>query len=125
MSLSDLELVAQAMAPTEPGAQTQTRAANGTTNTTTTSTSDSTESADDPLAGLDMSQLSPADRAAVQPIIDALKASEEGEDVDLEDILKQMDAADTVADKLEGRLDALMTILGEMEAGQEDKKDSK
>lgn len=114
MSLSDLDLVQQAMAPTEPGAQ---NGSNGTANAVA-------PGGDDHLAelGIDISKLSEGDRAAVQPILDALKAASkdgEGEDVDVEGILKQLDAADGAADALESRLDNLLENLGAMERDAE------
>lgn len=126
MSLSDLELVAQAMAPTDRPAPAPT--SNGSTNghapsaPSNPSAQPSAADADDDtaaaLAGLDLSSLNAADRAAVQPILDALRqaSSAEDGDVDVEDILKQLEAADDVADKLEGRLDSLLASLGELEA---------
>ncbi|KAL1411230.1 hypothetical protein Q8F55_002181 [Vanrija albida] len=114
MSLSDLDLVAQAMAPTEPGAQAPKQ-------TDAPKQADKAAApADDPLAGIDLSTLNDADRKALQPILDALKASAgaegaEGGDLDVEGILKQLEAADDVADTLEGRLDTLLAHLGEIE----------
>lgn len=145
MSLSDLELVQQAMAPTEPGAQEQVNARpavadnagaagapssknGGATaapatagDTASTSAPDSTDK--DPLEGMDLSHLSEADRAALQPVLDALKAAagkegEDGGELDVEDILKQLEAAGDVADTLEGRLDTLLANLAEIEAAQ-------
>lgn len=121
MSLSDLDLVQQAMAPTEPGAQ-QSQSSNPTLSDK--STNGKSEEVDDPLAGIDLSQLNDADRAALQPILDALKAAsgaegQEGGDLDYEGILHQLDAAGDVADTLEGRLDKLLANLGEMEKDQE------
>lgn len=123
MSLSDLDLVQQAMAPTEPGAQQM----QSTSPTLADKTSNGTkkEEIDDPLAGIDLSQLNDADRAALQPILDALKAAsgaegQEGGDLDYEGILTQLDAAGDVADTLEGRLDKLLANLGEMEKDQQE-----
>lgn len=122
MSLSDLDLVQQAMAPTEPGAQ------NGSSNTAAPSSNESPnpapETKDDPLADIDLSTLSDGDRAALQPILDALKSAsgkdgEEGGDVDVEGILKQLEAADGVAGTLESRLDKLLDNLGAMERDAE------
>lgn len=111
MSLSDLDLVAQAMAPTEPGAQGP---------KPTDKAADKAGADDDVLAGIDLSTLNDTDRKALQPILDALKASAgaegaEGGDLDVEGILKQLEAADNVADTLEGRLDTLLAHLGEIE----------
>lgn len=121
MTLSDLDLVNQAMASEATYVPTTNRAAASpspaapsnsayTTNTTVTAASD-------PLADVDLSSLSAADRAAVQPILDALKAASANDgELDVEDILKQLDAAGDAADVLEGRLDVLLAHLGELEA---------
>jgi hypothetical protein len=81
--------------------------------------------APDPLADIDLTSLSPADRAALQPILDALRASATTGDGDAEldigSILAQLDAAGEAADVLEGRLDALLAHLGEMEVQAGDK----
>lgn len=133
MSLSDLDLVQQAMAPTEPGAQQnnsnstvapKSTTANGNADTEGRNATKA-EDADDSLAGIDLSQLNDKDREALQPILDALKASsgkegEEGGDLDIEGILSQLDAAGDVADTLEGRLDKLLENLGEMEKAQQE-----
>ncbi|WOO81066.1 uncharacterized protein LOC62_03G004594 [Vanrija pseudolonga] len=115
MSLSDLDLVAQAMAPTEPGAQ-----GPKPTDAAGAKEADKAGADDDVLAGIDLSTLNDTDRKALQPILDALKASAgtegaEGGDLDVEGILKQLEAADNVADTLEGRLDTLLAHLGEIE----------
>lgn len=131
--LSDLELVARAMEPTtqprptEPSASTLTKTNPNGTGTSDHSTpvsaphassaaqADHPASAQDPV-GIDLSSLSAEDRRALQPIIDALAsadlAGEGGDaDVDVDEILKQMDAADKVADDLEGKLDGLLAKL--------------
>lgn len=116
MSLSDLELVQQAMAPTESGAQNTTNAAPNPPNGTSAT-------AKDPLADLDadLAKLNDADRAALAPILNALKAAEGAEDgdADIEGILKQLDAADGAAGALESRLDRLLDSLGAMERDAE------
>jgi hypothetical protein len=79
-----------------------------------------------------LSTLAPSERAALQPIIDALAAGmtlddddadedEDGDDPRVQELLRQMDAAGDVADELEGKLDALIAQLGreEVEMGQE------
>jgi hypothetical protein len=69
--------------------------------------------------GVDPASLSPADLAALQPILDALSLGTEGEseedDLRIAELLAQMDAAGSVADDLEGKLDALLANLGETE----------
>ncbi|EJT46296.1 hypothetical protein A1Q2_01581 [Trichosporon asahii var. asahii CBS 8904] len=127
MSLSDLDLVQQAMAPTEPGAQ-QNQSTSPTLADKSTNGATKKDEIDDPLAGIDLSQLNDADRAALQPILDALKAAsgaegQEGGDLDYEGILTQLDAAGDVADTLEGRLDKLLANLGEMEKDQQEQCD--
>ena len=143
--LSDLDLVAQAMAPTQthipdqptqPSSPHQTshtprrnptqpnhpisNSAQSSTNlpsTTPTSESSSTE----PLANVDLSNLSPSDRQALQPLIDVLSLSDPAGDDDavddlrISEILAQMDVAGDVADKLEGNLDRLLANLGKVE----------
>jgi len=128
MTLSDLDLVNQAMAaeaayvPPTNGANTTNPSSTPTpapSNNSTSNTNNSTTNppASDPLADIDLSTLSPADRAALQPILDALKAASGDEgDLDVEDILNQLEAAGDAADVLEGRLDALLAHLGELEA---------
>lgn len=137
--MSDLDLVAAAMAPTNqpqlrptsPPTQTTSRP-NGMPRHAATSDQTRTPPAPNPtfssqpsdlpseLQDLDLSSLSPAELALLQPLIDALRISENGDDVDelgMEEILRQMEVADGVADELEGRLDGLLERLGGL--GQE------
>ena len=164
---SDLDLVAQAMAPTEPkqhsapAPKTPPRAApsftappppptsppstdprpnskNNDPPATATATVDNADNIDDtdevenPLEGIDLSTLSPADLTLLQPIIAALNLNEQpdvgnekGQDeqeqdgLRIADILAQMDAADNVADELEGKLDKLLENLGMAEKEME------
>jgi len=135
-SLSDLELVAQAMGSTTPAKQTET--VNGQLSSTQAITSPqapptSTETNSSPLEHLDLSTLTAADRKTLQPIIDALQASsislstngsgdngdgedgkeaEDMEDERIQDLLRQMDIAGDVADEIEGKLDRLLAELG-------------
>jgi hypothetical protein len=142
--LSDLELVAQAMAPTnlprpanqtppsqlqtqsEAPAQLQTRQPTNTTTTDPPATQPNLNAILPDLSelGIDLSSLSPAELTALQPIIDALTNSSlndtagEGDDEDdlkIAELLQQMEAAGLVADDLEGKLDALLENLGETE----------
>ena len=105
--LSDLDLVAQAMAPTnapdKPTAQTSQPA------------SQTKEAPTDK----DLSSLTPQDLAMLQPILDALNLSDSDDldDAALHDLIKQMDVAGDVADDLEGKLDRLIGELGKVEEG--------
>jgi hypothetical protein len=109
--LSDLDLVAQAMAPTnKPDRPTE-------------STTSEQQAAQDhsslPLENIDLSSLTSEDLAMLQPILDALNLgdSDDLDDAALHDILKQMDVAGDVADDLEGKLDKLIGELGKVEEG--------
>ncbi|GMK57802.1 hypothetical protein CspeluHIS016_0406360 [Cutaneotrichosporon spelunceum] len=143
MSLSDLDLVSQAMASSEPpnargatnpitngssggassGADKSTAdvgvIANGTnangTNANGANTNATADDSIDSVAGIDLSSLSVEERTMLAPIIDALRASSD-DSLDVEDIMKQLDAAGNVADTIEGRLDSLLDHLGELEA---------
>ncbi|KAL7422190.1 hypothetical protein Q5752_002836 [Cryptotrichosporon argae] len=131
--LSDLELVAQAMgqsvnessqarpATTQPVSQPpQSQPAEPSL---TSPAAAATDNRLLDLSSLDLSSLSLADRAAIQPILDALVASAGADgdiDIDVDGILAQMDAADGVADALEERLDKLLESLGRDQAGLED-----
>ena len=87
------------------------------------SPADRTELPDLSALGIDLSSLTPAELAAVQPIIDALVGSdgqdedeaESEDDLKVAELLRQMDAAGMVADDLEGKLDLLLRDLGETE----------
>jgi len=74
---------------------------------------------EDPLSNLDLSTLTPSDRQALQPILDALALSgpnfEDGDDLRISELLAQMNAAGEVADDLEGKLDRLLENLGKVE----------
>lgn len=98
--LSELELVAKAMEPTLES-----------------STESAKETEEDLLEGIDLSSLSVQDRAALQPLIDALAASAGGaEGEDLDQLLEQMDAAEGVADDLGQKLDVLLQDMRDLEA---------
>ncbi|WVQ71503.1 hypothetical protein IAR50_001041 [Cryptococcus sp. DSM 104548] len=105
--LSDLDLVAQAMASSE-----QPPAANGTTGAQANIDLSS-------LPNVDPSTLLPADLASLHPLLASLSLS--AEDLDNLDegeigaILGQLEAADGVADDLEGKLDRLLEMLGGVE----------
>ena len=97
---------------------------NGPTQSTeSTNLADRTELPDLSALGIDLSSLTPAELAAVQPIIDALVGSdgqdedeaESEDDLKVAELLRQMDAAGMVADDLEGKLDLLLRDLGETE----------
>jgi hypothetical protein len=130
--MSDLELVAQAMEVTIATQQTNlqrplspstTQVADNTT--TPPSTAPTTSSIAGSTAetlkalGLDLSKLSPADAAAMQPLLDALQLGLDGDseedDLRIAEILAQMDAAGEVADDLEEKLDLLLENLGKAE----------
>jgi hypothetical protein len=104
--LSDLDLVAKAMAPTnapdkptpKPQPKTEPKPAD-----------------DNP----DISSLSDEDYALLEPLLRALELS--GSDVldeaSMAEVLRQMDVAGNVADNLEGKLDRLIGQLSEVEEG--------
>ncbi|WVQ78202.1 hypothetical protein IAT38_000285 [Cryptococcus sp. DSM 104549] len=130
--LSDLELVAQAMstAPqTTPQPQTTTGPtpaqppANGSSNEPASAPTTGQASANGaPIdlsalpAGADPSSLTPADLSALHPLLSSLSLSPEElealDDSQIADILAQLEAADGVADDLEGKLDRLLATLG-------------
>lgn len=128
MPLSDLELVSQAMAGSEaPNARGANGANSNPPNGAATAANEpaATEAAHpsaagdtaapaDSVAGIDLASLSVEERRVLAPIIDALRASDDSLDVD--DIMKQLDAAGNVADNIEDRLDSLLSHLGELEA---------
>ena len=144
--LSDLDLVAQAMAPTQihlhdpsnqPKSPHQTSHSPQLNPTQTNhpissgiqssaippSISPQSESIPlDSLTDHDLSNLSPSDRQALQPLIDILSLpipnagnDDEVDDLRISEILAQMDIAGEVADKLEGNLDRLLANLGKVE----------
>lgn len=109
--LSDLDLVAQAMAPTnapdkttpEPQSKAETKPTNPS------SLNDN----------LDISSLSDEDYALLEPLLRALEMSDSDilDEAAMADVLRQMDVAGEVADDLEGKLDRLIGQLGEVEEG--------
>jgi hypothetical protein len=105
--LSDLDLVAQAMAPTN--------APDKPPSNTSQSAPQPKEASNDK----DLSSLTPEDLAMLQPILDALNLSDADDldDAALHDLIKQMDVAGEVADDLEGKLDRLIGELGKVEEG--------
>jgi hypothetical protein len=105
--LSDLDLVAKAMAPTN--------APDKPTPQSSQPTSQPKETSNDK----DLSSLTPEDLAMLQPILDALNLSDTDDldDAALHDLIKQMDVAGDVADDLEGKLDRLIGELGKVEEG--------
>lgn len=111
--MSDLDLVAKAMEPTnvpDKPTSSQTRE-NGDGNSTLPVNDNDNE--------IDLSSLTPEDLALLQPLLNALNI-EDPDSLDegsLQDILKQMDAAGEVADDLEGKLDRLIGELGKVEEG--------
>lgn len=107
--MSDLDLVAQAMAPTNV----PDKSPPSTTNPTSQSKSQPKET------DKDLSSLTPEDLAMLQPILDALNLgdTEDLDDAALHDLIRQMDVAGDVADDLEGKLDRLIGELGKVEEG--------
>jgi hypothetical protein len=79
--------------------------------------------------------LSTEERAAFAPLLHALSATSAPSDAhpagpeisikDVQDMLKQFDAADSVADTLEGKLDRLLESLGEVEDAFPEEQDPK
>jgi len=127
--MSDLELVAQAMAPTEqpapnsnPTSDQQVSAPPADAGATAAADTDLFDQKGllAELDSLDLSGMPPAERAALEKLVEMYKKvdgdmSVEG-DVDVEDILAQMEAADKVTGVLEERLDGLLAKLGQAEA---------
>jgi hypothetical protein len=128
--LSDLDMVAQAMATTtrfpadqSDAPQPHTNASNVPSDLDLVAPNTQLRSGlapDDETNGValpedlaaELDKLSVEDKAALGPLLELLVASGSGADgKDLEDLLKQFDAADDVADKLEGRLDDLLQGL--------------
>ena len=109
--LSDLDLVAQAMAPTnapdKPTPKTQLKAETKPTNPSSLNDN------------LDISSLSDEDYALLEPLLRALEMSDSDilDESAMADVLRQMDVAGEVADDLEGKLDRLIGQLGEVEEG--------
>ncbi|KAJ9119742.1 hypothetical protein QFC22_003452 [Naganishia vaughanmartiniae] len=80
--------------------------------------------------------LSTEERAAFAPLLQALSSAPSGTSnsgppgqeisiKDVQDMLKQFDAADSVADTLEGKLDKLLESLGEVEDAFPEEQDPK
>lgn len=115
--LSDLDLVAQAMAPTN--APDSARAADSPANANANAEGENPSSLPPSADNIDLSSLTPEDLAMLQPILSALNIDDPDslDEGALEDILKQMDAAGEVADDLEGKLDRLIGELGKVEEG--------
>ena len=137
--LSDLDLVAQAMAPTtqptksHPNSDSTVPADQRDTDVPTEKPVISEEIDETTLKtleelGIDLNTLSIEDKKQIQPLLDALMMdAEEGDDeLKIAEILAQMDIASGVADDLEEKLDVLLASLGkveqEMQAGLPDKK---
>ncbi|OWZ59282.1 hypothetical protein LQV05_004260 [Cryptococcus neoformans] len=115
--LSDLELVAQAMAPSG-------KASEPTSNPNCTSPKEPNNSNEwrglaNLPEGLDVSTLTAEDLASLHPLLSSLSLTpEELEGLDesqMGEILSQMEAADGVADDLEAKLDRLLETLGWVE----------
>ena len=136
--MSDLDLVAAAMAPTEPpnaGPSSQfphPPASCPPSTSTSVAPNDSSHT-------LDTSRLSPQELATLAPLLETIRLDpasmaslerllgddaavranlegDEGGDQEYEDLMRQMNAAGDVADELEGRLDALLDRLAGTEA---------
>ncbi|ODO03494.1 hypothetical protein L198_02341 [Cryptococcus wingfieldii CBS 7118] len=109
--LSDLELVAQAMSGSE-----QPPASNGTAQATNGAQAGIELSS---LPNVDPSSLLPADLASLHPLLASLSLSPEDldnlDEGEIGAILGQLEAADGVADDLEGKLDRLLEMLGGVE----------
>lgn len=122
--LSDLDLVAQAMAPTDkpsnPTSNSQDEASKLSSQASANASSIPDTSNID-MDNLDLSSLTPEDLALLQPLLSALSMSNSDSDLldedALADVFKQMSAAGEVADDLEGKLDRLIGELGKVEEG--------
>jgi len=113
--MSDLDLVAKAMAPTNQPDKVDSPSAPSSTTKVDTKPNAGSETTDpEPL---DLSSLTPEDMAMLKPLLDAmnLKDSDDLDDAALHDLIAQMDSAAGVADDLEGKLDRLIGDLGSFE----------
>jgi hypothetical protein len=117
--MSDLDLVAKAMEPTNQPDKTELSKTLSETPTTTKNGSTANDHSSLPTDNIDLSSLTPEDLAMLQPLLDALniKDSDDLDDAALQDLLAQMDSAGDVADDLEGKLDKLIGELGSFEKG--------
>jgi hypothetical protein len=118
--MSDLDLVAKAMEPTnQPDKTEPSKPLSETPTTTTKNGSTANDHSSLPTDNIDVSSLTPEDLAMLQPLLDALniKDSDDLDDAALQDLLAQMDSAGDVADDLEGKLDKLIGELGSFEKG--------
>lgn len=111
---SDLDLVAQAMASSD-GSTTSRSAAPQAQNET---------QGLPPDIAAQLASLSPQERRAMQPLIDALTSSassgqDELSEREIGDLMRQMDAAEGVAADLEKKLDALLSEVGNLEETQD------
>lgn len=130
--LSDLDLVAQAMAPSNQPDKPHHDASAPTKASSSDAKPDpevagAGAGADADAGDFDLSSLTPEDLALLQPLLAALnvKDPEDMDESSLLDILAQMDAAGDVADDLEGKLDRLIGELGKVEEGILDGMDDK
>lgn len=111
---SDLDFVAQAMA-----------ASNGTSaNSQAPAAANTADAALPDDIAAQLASLSPQERQAMQPLIDALitsSGSDGGElsEREISDLLRQMDAAEGVAEDLEKKLDALLSEVEGLQGTQE------
>lgn len=115
--MSDLDLVAKAMAPTNQPVQSDPGTAETSAPTKTTAKdATSSESTEEPI---DLSSLTAEDMAMLKPLLDALnvKDTDDLDDASLQELIAQMDSAAGVADDLEGKLDRLIGDLGSFEQG--------
>lgn len=111
---SDLDLVAQAMASSD-----------GSTNNRSAAPQAQNETQGlPPDIAAQLASLSPQERRAMQPLIDALTSSassgpDELSEREIGDLMRQMDAAEGVAADLEKKLDALLSEVGNLAEAQD------
>ncbi|WRT66989.1 uncharacterized protein IL334_003955 [Kwoniella shivajii] len=114
--LSDLELVAQAMSTTPSQSHSPQNQTNGHSNSVSESTNNPSESTSTAAPDLSSLNLDPASVASLSSLLSLSDAELENlDDTQIEEIMKQLEAADGVADDLEGKLDKLLQTLGGVE----------
>ncbi|XAO24138.1 hypothetical protein I312_102928 [Cryptococcus bacillisporus CA1280] len=120
--LSDLELVAQAMEPSDKPPESTSKP--NCTSPKEPSNSNEPPSLTNLPEGIDASTLTTEDLVSLHPLLSSLSLSpDELEGLDefqMGEILAQMEAADGVADDLEAKLDRLLETLGGVLGGVEE-----
>jgi hypothetical protein len=125
--MSDLDLVAKAMAPTNQPDKVDSPSAPSSTTKVDPKPKTGSKTTDPEPEPIDLSSLTPEDMAMLKPLLNAmnLKDSDDLDDAALHDLIAQMDSAAGVADDLEGKLDRLIGDLGSFEKEVVDGMDQK